>query len=590
MGQRALVIGIDGLRSDVFHSSNTPHLDNLISNGLYSPDCLNDDITISGPGWSAILCGVRSEKHGVTNNDFSSNQYDDYPTIIKYIEEINPSLSTVSICHWAPINNSIIQGYVDTQENVSSDVDVEVRARYFLDEHDPDLLFLHFDECDGAGHSTGFSGDSPDYVEAIEKTDSLIGEVITSLTSRPNYASEDWAVFITSDHGGIGFSHGGATQEERLIPFIISGNSIDNVLVEKDSSLVTIANCFQDTTELQFDGENDFVEFPHISAYDFGRTQDFTVECRVRTTMAADVAIIGNKDWSSGGNSGFVFSFKFASGPEWKVNIGDGTNRADLNIGGSIADDEWHSLAVTFDRDGMMKMYEEGVFIGETSIASVLDINTGEGIFLGTDINQAFDFGGSIAEVRIWNTVLAESTILDWTCIEVDDQHPNYDALLGYWKLDEHDATVVKDFSSNQNDGIISDATWLATDSIFEYDYSLTPRLVDYPVSVLGHLCIPVDPAWDIDGQSWIPDCEYELTSCVNPGHLTWNGSLSNNWHEAGNWDKERVPLPCDNVVIPQGALVNIEAGTAATCHTLMTKGNAELSVDENADLEVQIE
>ena len=60
---RVLVIGIDGVRSDALTAANTPNIDALMSAGVYSPDALNDDITISGPGWSDILCGVRSDKH-----------------------------------------------------------------------------------------------------------------------------------------------------------------------------------------------------------------------------------------------------------------------------------------------------------------------------------------------------------------------------------------------------------------------------------------------------------------------------------------------------------------------------------------------
>ena len=49
---RVLIIGIDGLRSDCLASSETPAIDALISEGLFSPDALNNDITYSGPGWS----------------------------------------------------------------------------------------------------------------------------------------------------------------------------------------------------------------------------------------------------------------------------------------------------------------------------------------------------------------------------------------------------------------------------------------------------------------------------------------------------------------------------------------------------------
>ena len=76
-----------------------------------------------------------------------------------------------------------------------------------------------------------------------------------------------------------------------------------------------------------------------------------------------------------------MFSFKFPSGPEWKVNIGDGENRADINTGGEIADGEWHTLSVSFDRDGFMKMYQDGLLIDSTDISAIGDITTNQGLF-----------------------------------------------------------------------------------------------------------------------------------------------------------------------------------------------------------------
>ena len=79
--KKVLIIGIDGTRPDAIQAATTPGLDDLIANGIYSPDALNDDITISGPGWSAILCGVWSNKHLVTGNNFTPNNYATYPHI-----------------------------------------------------------------------------------------------------------------------------------------------------------------------------------------------------------------------------------------------------------------------------------------------------------------------------------------------------------------------------------------------------------------------------------------------------------------------------------------------------------------------------
>lgn len=506
--KKVLIIGIDGCRSDALQIATTPNLDDLISNGIFSPDALNDDITISGPGWSANLCGVWSNKHLVTGNVFTLNNYANYPPVFKYINDFNANLHTVSICNWNPINDEIIQNHADFKLNVNSDVEVRDQAANYIALNDPDFIFLHFDDVDHAGHSYGFSPTVPEYISAIEEVDGYLYPIMQTILQRPNYSNEDWLILVTTDHGGLGFSHGGSSADEQNVFVIASGNSIPTQIIYKDSSIIVDSafNCLGDSVRLDFDGNDDFVEVPSNSLFDFGTSQDFTIECRVRTTSTGDVAIVGNKDWLSGSNPGFVFSFKYPSGPEWKVNIGDGTNRADINTGGSIADDQWHTLSVSFDRDGYMKMYEDGILLDSADISNVGDITTGQGMFFGADINGAYDYLGSIAEVRVWNSVLDNASIQSWQCTSIDNTHPFYNNLLGYWQLNEGSGIAAND-SFGFNNGIINNATWNFIDSIIIYDYSLTPRIVDVPVTAITHLCIPINSTWDLDGNSLLPDC-----------------------------------------------------------------------------------
>jgi len=373
-------------------------------------------------------------------------------------------------------------------------------------------MFLHFDDVDHAGHAEGFSPNVSQYITAIEGVDAYISPIMQSISQRPNYANEDWLVLITTDHGGLGTSHGGNSIEEQNVFVIASGNAIAQNIIRKDSSLIfdSVFNCLADTTELQFDGVDDYVQIPSNTAYNFGSTQDFTIECRVRTNTTGDMAIIGNKDWFSGSNTGFVFSFKYPSGPEWKVNIGDGTNRADIDIGGMIADNQWHTLSVSFDRDGYMKMYEDGALLDSADISSVGDITTNSGLFFGTDINQTYAFNGSISEVRVWNSLISGQNIQNWHCDHLDNNHPNYSNLIGYWKLNEGTGTTMAiDYfgGSGIANGTINNSTWYSPDSTWTYDYTNTPRLVDVPVTALTHLCVPINSSWQLDGVSLIPDC-----------------------------------------------------------------------------------
>ena len=514
--RKVLIIGIDGCRSDALVAANTPNIDDLISQGIYSPDALNEDITISGPGWSAILCGIWSDKHLVTGNDFSVNDYDNFPPFFKYVNDFDDNLHTVSICQWGPINNFIIQDHADFKLNVETGLEVANQAAAYFNVNDPDVMFLHFDDVDHAGHAYEFSPSISEYLLAIESVDTHIGTVISAIEQRPTFVNEDWLILVTTDHGGIGTFHGGTSIEEENVFVIASGTNVMPELILKDSMIVmdTINNCLGDSIELVFDGTDDYVQVPANPLFNFGNDQDFTIECRIRTDVSGDFAIVGNKDWDSGVFKGFVFSFKFPSGPEWKVNIGDGTNRVDLNTGGEIADNEWHTLSVSFDRDGWMKMYQDGVLLDSADISFIGNIDTNEGLFFGTDIESEFDFTGSIAEVRVWNTLVEDQTIADWHCSAIDINHPDYMQLIGYWKLNEgFGNTEVLDHTVNNNNGIINGATWKSPDmTSVIYDYSMTSRLTDIVPTALTHLCIPIDQSWSLEGISMIPMCVLSST------------------------------------------------------------------------------
>jgi len=507
---RVLVIGIDGVRSDALTAANTPNLDALMSTGVYSPDALNDDITISGPGWSDILCGVRSDKHLVVDNSFAGSNYDDYPSLFNRIEGAYSGVNTVSICHWAPINDYIVGTDADVVINVGSDLEVQNTAVSQLENNDPHAIFLHFDDVDHAGHGYGFSPDVAQYISAIEEADTQVGVVISALYSRPNYSQEDWLVIVTSDHGGVGYSHGGNSMEERNVCFIASGPSIPTQLVEKTVLDVTPPpeNCLGgDGTELFFPN-NSNVSVSSTAYLDAVVEQDFSVEIRVRTNETPDVAIIGNKDWDTGLNPGFVFSFEYPSGPAWKVNVGDGVTRADANGSVGIDDGQWHTLSVTFDLNGMMRLYTDGVFVSEEDMSGVGNLNTGSGLMIGADLNGAYQYNGSIAEVRIWETLLDDQTISDWACSHIDSNHPNWINLASYWKMDDND-----DYLSNSSinnpflDAYVNGAEWQIADSSIVYDYSGTPRLVDVPVTAMTHLGVDILPEWDLDGISWVEEC-----------------------------------------------------------------------------------
>ena len=503
---RVLMIGIDGVRSDALQVAVTPNLDGLIAGGFFSPDALNDDITISGPGWSAIHCGVRSGKHNVVDNSFAGQNYVQYPGWLKRVEDAHPEWNTVSASQWSPINSQIVGTTADVVVNPSSAAQATQTVVGALTTGDPHAIFVHLDDPDYAGHAYGFSPFVFPYLDAIEQMDVLIGQMLDAMESRPDFVEEDWLVLVTTDHGGIGTVHGGNSMEERRVFVIASGESVTPQLVSRDTlSVIGVAeNCLGEAPRLSFDGASR-AAVPASPDFLPGTTGDFTVECRVRTTQAADVAMVGNKDWGSGLNPGWVFSFVYPSGPGWRVNVGDGTDRVDLD-GPAIADGEWHTLSCSFDRNGLMRMYTDGVLSDETPMSSIGNLDVG-GLFFGADALTAYGMEGTVSEVRYWGEALDGATIADWHCTALTEAHPAWSSLRGHWPLDEGNGNVLFDASGNGHDAVNEGGTWGLDGGSVLWDYSATPRLVDVPVTALAHLCIPLEDAWNFDGVPLLGTC-----------------------------------------------------------------------------------
>ena len=202
-------------------------------------------------------------------------------------------------------------------------------------------------------------------------------------------------------------------------------------------------------------------------------------------------------------------------------------------------------------------------------------------------MDQDYDYDGSISEVRIWNKVLSDQEIMDHFCDSIVASHPSYANLIGYWKMNEGSGNQVIDQTTNGNNGTINGASWYTPDSIWTYDYSNTPRVVDISINALGHLCIPIEASWNLDGKAWLPDCEYDDINCVNPGYNTWIGPANGLWSVNENWSRLFSPIPCDNVVIPNANVVTILNGELEECKTLKIETGGELNIDLGAELKV---
>ena len=216
LNRKVLVIGLDGVRSDAMQQNSSPFLHSLsVTDDVYFTASHEVElITYSGPNWSSILTGVHYDKHQVDDNSFGNSNYSEYSTFFEYIEAVDTSINTASIVNWTPINTHILSTVIDFSPQTSmTDIEVFEQAQSILLNADPldaDILFIHFDELDAAGHSYGFSIDTPEYVETLNILDGYVESIFNILESK-RLSGEDWLFLVVSDHGGDGTSHGDAS-------------------------------------------------------------------------------------------------------------------------------------------------------------------------------------------------------------------------------------------------------------------------------------------------------------------------------------------------------------------------------------------
>jgi len=180
---------------------------------------------------------------------------------------------------------------------------------------------------------------------------------------------------------------------------------------------------------LSFDGFDDYVEVPDDPTLPVG-TNDWSVECWFKTSAdmtgdnhrlvtKGDMMLAPSKDgyalvfWGVGGaytNNHVVAIFSIENGPEYIIQ----TNNA-------LNDGNWHHVAAIIDRDGLLKMYVDGVPQADTedisayaghSLAPTTPLGIGRGFHptLGT---WREPFQGTIDEARIYNRVLSPDEVMD---------------------------------------------------------------------------------------------------------------------------------------------------------------------------------
>lgn len=253
--KRVLFIGLDGAGAGVSMQApywpsveskketvgdrlHIPYLRKMIEQGAVTYTAQSVMPSDSAPNWGAILTGVDTSKHGVTNGVAAEYYYPEnslYPTLFKRLRQAMPNRKLAAYVSWDAIANSLIEPSLGVECVKDYDAAIVEKVTAYIaggKMKDTAFMMVHLSNIDLAGHSKGYYG--PDYYRAMTTADGQVEKIISELERQG--LREDTLVIISPDHGGgteqadgtqtQNFSHGQNSALARTVFIAANGRTV----------------------------------------------------------------------------------------------------------------------------------------------------------------------------------------------------------------------------------------------------------------------------------------------------------------------------------------------------------------------------
>jgi predicted AlkP superfamily pyrophosphatase or phosphodiesterase len=220
---RVLIVTIDGLRPDVALRADMPNLRSLMARGAFTFWARTVEYSYTLPAHVSMLTGVTPERHGITWDDDAPEKWSDKPPFPSLFDLAKARGFTTAMAMGKPKLQEIPgDGMIDwsyVPADYQNNPGVGASAASIIRLHQPQVMFVHLPDTDSAGHGSGWG--SPEQLNKAHDADTALGVLIAAL--RDAGVLDRTNIFVTSDHGGAGFSHGPDDVRSRTIPWVFAG-------------------------------------------------------------------------------------------------------------------------------------------------------------------------------------------------------------------------------------------------------------------------------------------------------------------------------------------------------------------------------
>lgn len=522
---KVLFVLVDGLSGADLQELEPPTLYKMSRNALYTYSSLADFLyepLTKERAWANVFLGVDANKHqGKTSVD--EIDFENYPTFIERVKELNPLISVSAFTQEEKVFDNFLSDS-DKSDLVSEDEEVFQNVLTEIQESNSDLILSHFSDVDQFGEISGYDIEDADYRQAIEKFDSYLEKLLAAMESRETYAQEDWLVIVASTTGG-----GDAVDPEDQTEFGKEKRNTFTYFYSPKFSRKYLAK--PTSTNIPFKGES--LHFKHSEQLrmvyeedtDFGNldpSKDYTIQYFYRNNYTGDNnlaygAMLGKRQAGdiNGGpgwaflheDEGVIFTTSSIAGNEVK------------NFNGNILDGNWHVITGVVDRsNNAVNIYIDGVpgdelGLNSNSTSNNLPLTLGYIPSYGNSSDQDY----LLNNFQIYDVAFTEEEVNELSGrVLIDQSHPYFNNLLGYWPgFDDVGTNTLTDKSGNGRDmKAKTEAYWSSFNNIVSFIrpdiaddfYQQVPNGVDLSFFVYQWFGVIPSKDWSLDGKSWTPD------------------------------------------------------------------------------------
>lgn len=524
--RKVLYLIVDGARGTSVLNASTPNIDALLPHSIYSWAALSDiDSGSYATNWANTLTGTKKGKHQVLTDDFSKSNLQTYPVIFKRIKEIQPANKIVSFASSALFKNNLTGG-TDVSELYNNDAEVTAAIVNNLKTDTASFVVGQFDDVEKAGFKYGYDDTKAQYKAAIQKFDSYVGQILTTLKARPTYKEEDWLIVISSSRGGK-FTD---TDPDNTIFSKTQSNSFIIYYNQRYKQRILTkpftGNRYLGRTVRLHDqdvrAEIDTADVFNLGGSNTGVGDDttknpFTIELKIKKNQDTFnwPSILGKRgEWSPGHPTvGWVIYLEdhywyF----EWR-----GTKDGDYHQcrGGDLLKGKWEHITVKGEIRGtqrFIRTYTNGVFNNELEITGSGSISNGNPLKLG--FLNGHDHGVPdvyVSDIRFFKTAVPDNTIINYACeTSIDESHPYYNFLVGYWPGTDGQGEYIRDAGPQARDfKLIGNYVWEDFNDLIcsppaESLAALVPQTTDIPSQIINWFKIASKQSWALDGRVWL--------------------------------------------------------------------------------------